>query len=61
MENRKFKRLDRVYDERYGYGIVDYADNHLIVEFKPNQYITYDLNGYRHFPEEKEPSLKFRY
>jgi len=61
MEEKKFKRGDRVYDERYGNGIIDYSENHLIVEFRMGQYITYDLKGYRHYPEDKEPALKFRY
>lgn len=61
MEEKKFKRGDRVYDERYGNGIIDYSENHLIVEFRMWQYITYDLKGYRHYPEDKEPALKFRY
>lgn len=61
MENRSFKRGDRVYDRRYGNGIIDYLDNHLIVKFKTGQYITYDLEGYRHFPQEKTPALEFRY
>ncbi len=60
MIEKKFKRGDRVYDERYGNGIVDYSENHLIVEFRMGQYITYDLKGYRHFPESKEPVLQFR-
>lgn len=61
MGNRIFKRGDRVYDKRYGNGIIDYSENHLIVEFKTGQYITYDLKGYRHYPEEKTPALEFRY
>jgi hypothetical protein len=61
MEEKKFKRRDRVYDERYGNGIVDYAEHHLIVEFGMGKYVTYDLKGYRHYPEEKEPVLKFRF
>jgi hypothetical protein len=52
-----FKRSDKVYDERYGNGIIDYLENHIIVEFKMGQYITYDLKGYRHFPEEKQQTL----
>ncbi len=57
MEDKKFKRGDKVYDERYGNGIIDYSENHLIVEFRMGQYITYDLKGYRHFPEQKQPAL----
>jgi hypothetical protein len=54
---KEFKRGDRVYDERYGNGIIDYLENHIIVQFRMGQYITYDLKGYRHFPEEKKPAL----
>lgn len=61
MDNKQFKRGDRVYDKRYGNGIIYYSENHLIVEFRTGQFITYDLKGNRHFPEDKEPSLKFRY
>lgn len=57
MADITFKRGDKVYDERYGYGRIDYLENHIIVEFKMGQYITYDLKGYRHFSKDKEPSL----
>jgi hypothetical protein len=57
MADITFKRGDRVYDERYGNGIIDYLENHIIVQFRMGQYITYDLKGYRHFPEEKQQTL----